>query len=113
MIWKDTMETLTVSNLEIIMLTSTYALGFLTIIIGIAILVHGAWGSDVRTLVSQTARLAQKGLAEEISGLVGNASTLLSSINEMVRTSSGIGLYLTLVGIVLLSIAYYITISLP
>lgn len=94
------------------MLITTYGLGFLTIVLGIAILIRGVWGHDLSTLASQTTRLAQKGLAEEVSGLVGNASALLTTINEMVRTSTGIGLYLTLVGITLLAIAFYVTVTL-
>jgi hypothetical protein len=105
------MDFLTISIIEKIMLIITYLLGFITIILGIAILVHGVWGRDLRTLASQTTRLAQKGLAEEVSGLVGNASALLTTINEMVRTSTGIGLYLTLVGIILIGIAFYVTIT--
>lgn len=105
------MDFLTIPIIEKIMLIITYLLGFITIILGIAILVHGVWGRDLRTLASQTTRLAQKGLAEEVSGLVGNASALLTTINEMVRTSTGIGLYLTLVGIILIGIAFYVTIT--
>jgi hypothetical protein len=106
------MEILTISSLEIIMLIGTYLLGFITIILGLAILVRGAWGSDLRNLATQTTRLAQKGLAEEVSGLVGNASALLVTINEMVRTSTGIGFYLTVVGITLVALAFYVTIIL-
>jgi hypothetical protein len=105
------MDFLTISIIEKIMLIITYLLGFITIILGIAILVHGVWGRDLRTLASQTTRLAQNGLAEEVSGLVGNASALLTTINEMVRTSTGIGLYLTLIGIILIGIAFYVTIT--
>ncbi len=104
------MELLTISTLEIVMLTITYLLGILGVILGIAILIHGVWGKELRTLAAQTTRLAQKGLAEEVSGLVGNASVLLTTINEMVRTTKGIGLYLTLVGIILIGIAFYVTI---
>lgn len=104
------MELVTISTLEILMLIITFLLGFLAIIIGIAILIHGVWGRELRTLATQTTRLAQKGLAEEVSGLVGNASVLLTTINEMVRTTKGIGLYLTLVGIILIGIAFYVTI---
>lgn len=105
------MDYLTISTIEIVMLTITYLLGFLTIILGIAILVHGVWGRDLHTLATQTTRLAQKGLAEEVSGLVGNASALLTTINDMVRTATGIGLYLTLVGILLIGIAFYVTVT--
>jgi hypothetical protein len=50
--------------------------------------------------------VAQKGLAEEISGLVGNASALMDSLNQLVRTSAGIGIFLVVFGFVMLVVAF-------
>jgi hypothetical protein len=96
------MENITIHELKLMMLIGTFLLGSITFILGLAILVYGAWGRDLRTLAAQTTRLAQKGLADEISGLVGNASTLLNTLNEMMRTSTGIGFYMTIVGALLM-----------
>ena len=51
--------------------------------------------SEVKALATQTARLAQKGIAEEVAGLVGNASTLVDAMDQLVRTTRGIGIFLT------------------
>jgi hypothetical protein len=76
-------------NLQLIMLIFMFILGSLTFIIGVAILVTGAWRRDLRSITSQTARLAQKGIAEEVSGLIGNAAALLDTLNGMVKTAQG------------------------
>lgn len=96
------MENVNASELQLFMLISTFLLGSITFLLGLAILMYGAWGKDLRTIADQTTRLAQKGIAEEIAGLVGNASTLMTSINEVVRTSNGIGFYLTIIGALLM-----------
>jgi len=61
-----------------------------------------AAGKDVHTLATQTTRLAQKGLAEQVAGLVGNASALLEAVNKLVRTTAGVGVFLTVLGLLLM-----------
>jgi len=101
------MNITTTEDLQMLMLIFMFALGALTFIIGVAILVNGAWRRDLRTITSQTARLAQKGIAEEVSGLVGNAATLLDTLNGMVRTATGIGVLLIVSGGILMSVSCY------
>jgi hypothetical protein len=85
-----------------ILATSMTMLGVVSIGAGIILLITRASGKAVQTIAAQTTRLAQKGLAEEISGLVGNASALLDSLNQLVRTSAGIGIFLVVFGFVML-----------
>ena len=61
-----------------------------------------AAGRDIRSLAVQTTKLAQKGLAENVAGLVGNASSLLEAVNDLIRTTAGIGVFLTVMGAVLI-----------
>jgi hypothetical protein len=70
------------------------------------LLVTRASGKAVHTIASQAARLAQKGIAEEISGLVGNASSLIEALNQLIRTNAGIGIFLVLFGFVMLVVAF-------
>ncbi len=93
-----TMENINAQDLQVFMLIGIFLLGSITFLLGLAILMYGAWGKDLRTIADQTTSLAQKGIAEEISGLVGNASTLMSTLNDVMRTSNGIGFYLTIIG---------------
>ena len=96
------MENITASDLQLYMLIGIFLLGSITFLLGLVILMHGAWGKDMKTIADQTTRLAQKGIAEEISGLVGNASTLMATLNDVMRTSNGIGFYLTIIGAMLM-----------
>jgi hypothetical protein len=101
------------NELQYYMLAGMYLLGGVTFITGVIILLVGIWGYDQQALLAQTNRIAQKGLTEELSGLVGNASTLLSTLNDMVRTRNGIGFILIFTGGLLMVTAYWFTQNSP
>lgn len=84
------------------------ALGSLSIAAGIALLVLRSSDKSMHTIATQAARLAQKGLAEDVAGLVGNASALVEAVNQLVRTSAGIGIFLVVFGFVMVTAAYLI-----
>jgi hypothetical protein len=88
-----------------------FLLGFLTFIAGILILVFRTSGSEVKALATQTARLAQKGISEEVAGLVGNASTLVDAMDQLVRTTRGIGIFLTVLGLIMMGVACWLAIQ--
>jgi hypothetical protein len=81
-------------------------IGVITFGAGVFIVVIRVMGEDVRTIANQTARLAQKGIADDVAGLVGNASALLDSLNELVRTSAGMGVFLIMTSLLLFLSAY-------
>jgi hypothetical protein len=74
---------------------------------GIITLVFRVNGKDIHTLASQTLRLAQKGVSDEVSGLVGNASALLEALNQLVKTTTGVGVFLILVSLLLFAGSYF------
>lgn len=100
-----------VSQFIFVLATSLTMLGVVAIGAGIALLITRASGKAVHTIAAQTTRLAQKGLAEDISGLVGNASALMDAINQLVRTSAGIGIFLVLFGFIMLIAAFVMVTS--
>ncbi len=102
------MISLTLHDIQLIMSIVTFFIGLITFGIGISILVTNTMGKDLRTMTAQTVKLAQKGLAEEVSGLVGNASTLLNALNGMVHTAQGIGLFLTVTGVIIILISFWL-----
>jgi len=98
-------------NLLLIMAFSLFILGILTTITGILILTTRVNNKDLKAIANQTTRLAQKGLAEEVAGLVGNASSLLDAMNQLVRTTAGVGVFLTLFGLSLMFAACWIALK--
>jgi len=105
------MNSLDLHDIQLIMAGGMFLMGISTFLTGVLILVAGSWWRDLRTLTAQTSRIAQKGLAEEISGLVGNASVLLTSINDLVHTTTGIGVFLTITGLILMSITFWLVLT--
>jgi len=102
------MFNLSIPEFLLTMATCGFILGLIAICIGIFILISKILGKDVREIADQTTKMAQKGIAEDMSGLVGNASTLLSALNELIRTSAGIGVFLVFLGVIFLAGAYWL-----
>ncbi|NIV13536.1 MAG: hypothetical protein GWN62_20315 [Aliifodinibius sp.] len=75
-----------------------FILGVFMVLVGLAILAKKAFGNEVKALATTTSKLAQKGITDDIAGLVGNASALMNALQEMVKTARGIGVFLILVG---------------
>ena len=92
-----------------VIVVALFAMGIISMAAGIFILFKNVLGEELKTIASQTVKLAQKGLADEVAGLVGNASSLLNALNQLIKTTSGIGVFLTLTGIILMIAAYYLT----
>jgi hypothetical protein len=97
-----------VNDLMMMMAFSLLVMAVISLIAGILTLVFRISGKDVHTLASQTLRLAQKGVADEVSGLVGNASALLEALNQLVRTTTGIGVFLILVSLMLFAGSFFL-----
>jgi hypothetical protein len=89
-----------------------FLIGLVALSIGIFTLAKQAVGKYVQIIAEQTTKLAQKGIAEDVAGLVGNASSLLAALNQLVRSNAGIGIILSLIGFILLGSAYALITSL-
>ncbi len=107
------MDIVTTNEILTLMAVVLFLMGVTFTFIGILILTVRVSGKDVRTLALQTTRLAQKGIAEDIAGLVGNASNLLTALNDMVRTTAGIGVFITVIGLVLMVSASLLALKIP
>ena len=107
------MVTLSPNEILTLMAVILFVLGIACTITGIIILTIRVSGGDLRTLAMQTTRLAQKGMADDIAGLVGNASNLLAALNDMVRTTAGIGVFITVIGIILMIAASLLALRIP
>jgi hypothetical protein len=97
----------TIYTVLLVMDLAVFLIGLITFIAGVAILAFRVAGKEVQTLAVQTARLGQKGLAEDIAGLVGNASTLLDALNQLIRTTAGIAVFMAFFGLLTMAVAFW------
>jgi hypothetical protein len=102
------MFNLNLQDMLTVIIAGMAVLGAIALATGIFVLFRKVMGDELRVIASQTARLAQKGITEEITGLVGNASALLEALNSLVKTTTGVGVFLTLIGFILMVVAYYL-----
>ena len=86
-------------------------LGLLSVLGGIFVLVRKTFSRELTVIAEQTVKLGEKGIADDLSGLVGNASALIDSLNQLVKTASGIGIFLILIGCLMLIGASFLLIK--
>jgi hypothetical protein len=100
----------TIEPTQILLLVAgvLFILGVITFITGLIILASKAMSRDIRTISKQTAQLAQKGIAEDVAGLVGNASALMNALQQMVKTATGIGVFMVLLGVILIAASIFV-----
>lgn len=102
------MIAMTINDVLLTMTVCIFFVGIVSLGAGVFILISRVLNDDLRVLANETSQLAKKGISDEISGLVGNASLLIESLNQLIRTTSGIGLALVLIGISLNVVAYFL-----
>ncbi len=102
---------LSISQMMLTMIACLFLVGIISVGSGIFVLVSRVVGGEIKTLTRQISQIGQKGVGEDVAGLVGNASTLLDSLTDLVKTASGVGLFLIVVGFVLLAGASYLIIQ--
>jgi len=95
-------------DLVLTMAVSLFVIGVTSISAGVFTLFFKATNKDLRVIAQQATRLAQKGIAEDVAGLVGNASALIDSMNQLVRTASGVGLALVISGLVMTAFSAFL-----
>jgi hypothetical protein len=98
---------MTVQEIFTTMAVALFLMGIISVGAGVFILITKSVGDDVRQITEQTTKLAQKGITDDIAGLVGNASALIDALNDLIRTTTGIGIFLIIIGVGLLLGAYY------
>jgi hypothetical protein len=102
------MATMTINDVILTMTICLFVIGLVAIGAGVFILISRVFNEDIRTITSQSVQLAQKGVAEDVAGLVGNSASLINSLTQLIKTSQGIGLFLVLIGLTLDISAYYL-----
>lgn len=82
--------------------------GIVCLVLSVFILAKQALNKDVERIAEATTNLAEKGITEGVSGLVGNASLLIDSLNELAKSNTGIGVFFVFLSLALFAVAYYI-----
>lgn len=102
------MENLTQDQVYLYLAALLTLMGAISFFTGVIILIKQALNKDIQTLTEQSTLLTQKGFTEDAAGLMGNTSMLVSAVSQLVKTSAGIGIFLTIMGLVLIGISFFL-----
>jgi hypothetical protein len=99
------------SDTLLVMAAALFFLGMCTLTMGMFVLVTRTMNKDLRNISAQTAKMVQKGIAEDMAGLVGNASALLDGVSNLVKTAAGVGIFLTAIGLGMMAAGYWVVLQ--
>ena len=100
------MITMSVNDFLLTMAVVLLGVGGITFLAGLITLIVRVLGNETKTIANQTTKLAQKGLTDDVSGLVGNASVLIDALNSFVKTSAGVGIFMVFIGLLCMASAF-------
>lgn len=98
-------------EMQLVIGATVFVLGCMCVLLGTLVLITRSYSREIKSLASHTARLGQKGMAEEITGLVNSASELVAALNQLVKTASGAGLFLVTLGMLMIGASYWVVIQ--
>ena len=82
-------------------------MGIICLVLSVFILAQQAMSRNIQPIADATTKLAEKGIPDGVPGLVGNASLLIGSLNDLAKSNTGIGVFLVFLSLVLFAGAYY------
>jgi hypothetical protein len=91
------------------MASGLFLIGLITFATGVAILVIRSIGKETRAVSKSILHITEKGIADDLSGLVDNASSLMAATSELIQTTKGIGVFLIVSGSVFMILGIFLT----
>ena len=88
-------------NIVILSAALLILIGFVSLILGLVVLVKKALSKDLEEVSSEAAKLARKGLLSDMGSSIQSASFLVNEMTELIKTARGSGLTLIIIGILL------------
>lgn len=97
-----------VQDLQIIISVTLFILGFCSCIAGLWAMLSRRYRQMLQQVAAQTTMASSKALTNiALAPLVDSLTGLVNAINELIRTSIGVGVFLWLVGAALCILAFW------
>ena len=95
-------------QMRLIMSGVVFALGVVSMVLGLIIIMTKEYQETLRVLSSHSTKLSGKAITEEGMGpVLDGMSRLLDSIRKLIATAVGVGAFLSLLGIAMSVLAYW------
>ena len=91
-----------------------FGLGMASCVAGLWIILSREYQETMRQLSVQSARIGARAIREEaIAPVLDSASRLIESVNSMIRTAVGVGVFLCMRGIGVCAAAFWLVTQIP
>ncbi len=104
-----TMTVFDIARVLSAMASGLFLIGLITFATGVAILVIRSIGKETRAVSKSILHITEKGIADDLSGLVDNASALMTATTNLIQTTKGIGVFLIVSGSVFMILGIFLT----
>jgi hypothetical protein len=104
-----TMTVFDIARVLSAMASGLFLIGLITFATGVAILVIRSIGKETRAVSKTILHITEKGIADDLSGLVDNASTLMAATSNLIQTTKGIGVFLIISGSIFMILGIFLT----
>lgn len=105
------MYEITQTDTLLVMGAAMFFLGMCTLTIGLFVLLTRTMSKDIKNISNTATKMVQKGIAEDVSALVSNATALLDTVSTLVRTAAGVGIFMTALGLGMMAAAYWVVLQ--
>jgi hypothetical protein len=104
-----TMTVFEIARVLSAMASGLFLIGLITFATGVSILVIRSIGKDTRAVSKSILHITEKGIADDLSGLVDNASSLMAATTNLIQTTKGIGVFLIVSGSTFMILGIFLT----
>jgi hypothetical protein len=97
-----------ITTVQVLMSVILFALGLTSCIAGLWTILARQYQQALKRISAQSAKVSSKALTEAgLAPLIQSMSSLVEAINQLIRTSVGVGVFLCLAGVVLCIVAFW------
>jgi uncharacterized membrane protein len=95
-------------EIQIVMAVSLFVIGVLSSLSGLWIILAKEYHEAMKQMASQSVRISGRAVTQDtVAPLIDSASRMVEAINQLIRTAAGVGAFLTVVGVVICTVSFW------
>jgi hypothetical protein len=97
-----------ITTVQVLMSVTLFLLGLSSCVAGLWTILSRQYQQALKRISAQSAKVSSKAVTEAgLAPLIQSMSSLVGAINQLIRTSVGVGVFLCLAGVVLCVVAFW------
>jgi hypothetical protein len=95
-------------EIQVVMSVSLFVVGVLSSLAGLWIILAKEYHETMKQLASQSVRISGRAITQDtVAPLIDSASRMVEAINQLIRTAAGVGAFLTVVGVGICVVSFW------